>query len=106
MARGHLFVIVILLAAAAVAGVLAVTQTAAQATPASGSDPAIAFRLKKLDRLEASLEQQIARRNATSQSAPAVVYRRATAPVVTMPQDDEEAVESQHESESESERDD
>ena len=98
MARGHLFVIVLLLAAAAVAGLLAVTRTAAQTTtPAAGSDPAIAFRMKKLDRLEASLEQQIARRRATNQSAPVVVYRRATAPVATVHQDDEGATESEYE---------
>lgn len=100
MARGHLFVIVILLAAAAVAGLLAVSRTAAQATtPAAGADPAIAFRMKKLDRLEASLEQQIARRRATTQRAPVVVYKRATAPVATVYQDDEGATESEDEGE-------
>jgi hypothetical protein len=101
MARGHLFVIVVLLAAAAVAALLAVTRTAAQATPAAGNDPAIAFRLKKLDTLEASLAQQLAERKAATQSAPTVVYRRATAPVVTAPQDDDGAQESEHEDEGE-----
>lgn len=87
MARGHLFVIVVLLAAAAVAGLLAVTGTA-QSKPAAATDPAITFRLKKLDRLEASLEQQLAGRRATARTAPVLVYRRAASPEASEPRDD------------------
>ena len=84
MARGHLFVIVVLLAAAAVAGVLAVSRTA-HSQPTSAADPAIAFRLKKLDRLEASLERKLARPTtpAKKSAAPVVVYQRAPSPVVS-----------------------
>jgi DMSO/TMAO reductase YedYZ molybdopterin-dependent catalytic subunit len=103
MARGHLFFIVVLLAAAAVAGLLAVAQTT-KATPASAADPAITFRMKKLDRLEASLEQQLAQRPAAAQTAPAVVYQRAQAPAASAHQTDEDAEE--RESEHEDERDD
>jgi hypothetical protein len=79
MARGHLFLIVVLLSAAALAGFMAVTRSA-QSSPTAKSDPAITFRLKKLDRLEASLEQQIARKKAAAQAPPTVVYQRAPAP--------------------------
>ena len=63
MPRKHLFPIVVLLAAALVAGLLAVSRTVALGRPANAataSDPAIAFRLKKLDRFEQSLRQQLA----------------------------------------------
>ena len=53
MPRKHLFVIVVLLGAAVVAGLLAMTRTQALGSPAStsaGSDAAISFRMKKLDR--------------------------------------------------------
>jgi hypothetical protein len=78
MARGHLFLIVVLLAAAAVAGMLAITR-AAQTRPAAATDSAISFRLKRLDRLEASLEKQLTARSQASQSSPAVTYTPAPA---------------------------
>lgn len=86
MARGHLFMIVVLLAGAAVAGLLAVTRTAQSSPAVSVTDPAISYRLKKLDRLEASLEKQLARHDkapAKSTAAPVVVYTRAPSPVVS-----------------------
>ncbi len=91
MARGHLFLIVVLLAGAAVAGLLAVTRTAQSSPAANATDPAIAYRLQKLDRLEASLEKQLATaaRN-TGTSAPAVVYTRAPSPVASSHGDDDE----------------
>jgi hypothetical protein len=90
MARGHLFVIVVLLAAAAVAGLLAVAQTA-QTSPTSAADPAITFRMQtKLNRLEASLQRQLARQRTAKQSEPAVVYTRAPAPTVSATHDDGE----------------
>lgn len=89
MARGHLFVIVVLLAAAAVAAVLAVTRTTARATPAASADTAIAFRLKRLDGLEASLERQLARQHREIPSAPVVVYTHAPTRVAGTTSDDE-----------------
>jgi hypothetical protein len=80
MPRRHLFVIAVLLGAVFVAGMLAVSRTVILGQPAkaaTSSDPAIAFRLKKLDRFEASLERRAARLKSTSSSAPITVYRRA-----------------------------
>ena len=77
MSRKHLFPIVVMLAAACVAGLLAVSRTVALGRPANAataSDPAIAFRLKKLDRFEQSLRQQLAR---TPKSQPSTAYRHA-----------------------------
>lgn len=83
MARGHLFVIVLLLAAAAMAGLLAIARTT-QAKPASATEPAITFRMQtKLDRLEASLQRQLARQRKAGQSAPFLVSTPATAPTVS-----------------------
>ena len=104
MARGHLFLIVVLLVGAAVAGLLAVTRTA-QSAPVATNDAAITFRMKKLDRLEASLERQLARRNgAAAPSAPLLVYRRAPAAVVGSGQ--HESHDDEHGSASGDERDD
>ena len=77
MSRRHVFPIVVMLAAAFVAGLLAVSRTVALGRPASAataSDPAIAFRLKKLDRFEQSLRHQLASTPRTSEST---VYRHA-----------------------------
>lgn len=87
MSRRHTFVIVVLLAAAAVAGLLAMTRTAALGSPASastGQDDAISFRLRKLDRLEASLRKQLETRGAAtapaSLSGSSAVLSRSGAP--------------------------
>ena len=80
MPRKHLFAIVVLLGAAAVAGLLAMTRTQALGSPAAsspGRDAAISFRLKKLDRLEASLAREIAAQGRAASPAPITVYRRA-----------------------------
>jgi hypothetical protein len=80
MPRKHLFPIVVLLAAALVAGLLAVTRTVALGRPANAataSDPAIAFRLEKLDRFEQSLRQQLADATATRPATVTTVYRHA-----------------------------
>lgn len=74
MSRRHTFVIVVLLGAAAVAGLLAMTRTAALGSPASassGPDDAISFRLRKLDRLEASLRKQLEGRRGAVATSPA-----------------------------------
>jgi hypothetical protein len=83
MHRKHLFPLVVLLAAAVVAGLLALTRTVdlgQPATASTGSDPAIAFRLKELDRFELSLRQQLAKTKTPAAIAPKTVYRRAAAP--------------------------
>ena len=83
MHRKHLFPLVVLLAAAVVAGLLALTRTVdlgQPATASTGSDPAIAFRLKELDRFELSLRQQLAKTEAPTAAAPKTIYRRAAAP--------------------------
>jgi hypothetical protein len=87
MPRKHLFLLIVLLSAAAVAGLLALTRTTAVTQPASastGTDAAISFRLAKLDRFERSLRAQLAAaKPAAAVSAPTTVYRRA--PSVTAP---------------------
>lgn len=104
MARGHLFVIVLLLAAAAVAGLLAVARTT-QAKPASATEPAITFQMQtKLDRLEASLQRQLARQRKAGQSAPIFVSAPAPSPTANATHDDVDQDEgSEH---GESDRDD
>ena len=77
MSRKHVFPIVVMLAAAFVAGLLAISRTVALGRPANAataSDPAIAFRLKKLDRFEQSLRLQLAR---SVKSQHPIVYRHA-----------------------------
>jgi hypothetical protein len=77
MSRKHLFPIVVMFAAAFVAGLLAVSRTVATGRPANAataSDPAIAFRLKRLDRFERSLQKQLA---ATPRSRATTVYQHA-----------------------------
>lgn len=82
MSRKHLFPIVVMLAAAFVAGLLAVSRTVALGRPAHAattSDPAIAFRLRKFDRFEQSLREQLA---AVPKKQATTVYRHA--PSVTL----------------------
>jgi hypothetical protein len=80
MSRKHVFPIVVMLAAAFGAGLLAVSRTVALGRPASAataSDPAIAYRLEKLDRFERSLRRQLA---ATANLRQPTVYRHAASP--------------------------
>jgi hypothetical protein len=88
MPRKLLFPLVVLLAAAAVAGLLALNRTVNLGQPAnasSGSDPAISFtlkqRLKRLDRFESSLRKQLADAKAPAAPAPQTIFRRAPSPV-------------------------
>jgi hypothetical protein len=86
MPRKHMFVLVVLLGAVFVAGLLAVSRTVVLGQPSkasTGSDPAIAFRMAKLDRFEASLERRAAKLKTTPEAAPVTVYRRA--PSVQVP---------------------
>jgi len=80
MSRKHLFPIVVMLAAAIVAGLLAVSRTVALGHPANAataSDPAIAFRLRKLDRFEQSLRRRLADAPAPRAAAVTTVYRHS-----------------------------
>jgi hypothetical protein len=88
MSRKHLFAIVVLLAAAAVAGLLAVTRTVAlggAAAPASSVQ--VTARTRSLDRLEASLRRALADQPpavassgpAAASSAPLTIYVPSTA---------------------------
>jgi hypothetical protein len=88
--RKHLFVVVVLLGAAVVAGLLAVTRTAALGTAASSATKAqITAKSRSLDRLETSLRQALAKkppaltsaeRSSASAAAPRTVYVRAGSP--------------------------
>ena len=86
MSRKHLFAIVVLLGAAAVAGLLALTRTTTAATQASGTH--IVAKTRSLDRLEASLRRSLAKQTPalptgrqTNASAPrSVVVRSSAAP--------------------------
>jgi hypothetical protein len=98
MPRKHLFPLVVLLAAAAVAGLLALTRTVdlGQASQAStASDPSIAVRLKRLDRFEASLRKQLAAAKAPAAATPTTVYRRATVAAPPPRHSDDEGEESE-----------
>jgi hypothetical protein len=87
MSRQHLFAVVVMLGAAAIAGLLAVTRTvdlgAAAAT--STSNTQIAAKTRSLDRLEASLRRSLAKQppalpstqpSAASSRSPRTVYVR------------------------------
>ncbi len=92
MSRKHLFAVVVLLGAAAVAGLLAVTRTVDLGTAAtSASATQIAARSRSLDQLEASLRRSLAKRPpvvastkraAASLPAQRTVFVRAAAPSV------------------------
>ncbi len=109
MSRKHVFVIVVLLGAAAVAGMFALTRTTSAATRATSMQ--IAARSRSLDQLEASLrralaEQPPALRTAPStdgSSTPPTIYVPSTTPQLEHEDagsgDDEHADEDDHEGE-------
>ena len=80
MSRKHVFAIVVLLGAAAVAGLLALTRTTTAATQASSTQ--IAAKSRSLDQLEASLRRSLAQqpptlpaaRSTAASSAPRAVF--------------------------------
>lgn len=70
MARKHLFVVVVLIGAAAVAGLLAVTRTVSLgATAAPAQTAQVAAKERSLDRLEASLRRTLAKQPPTLPTA-------------------------------------
>jgi len=77
MPRKHLFPLVVLLAAAAVAGLLALGKAVDLGQPAgasTGDQPAIAFRLAELDRAEKALHAQLVQLRRTSVQKTRTVY--------------------------------
>jgi len=104
MARKHAFFIVVLLAAAALAGFVALARTADLAQPAAAtatptlSQSALEARLRDLDRFEAKLRKQLAAKPAARAALPATVITRAAAPAPAAAYDDDE-----HEDEDEDE---
>ena len=92
MPRKHLFPLVVLLAAAAVAGLLALGRAVDLGRPAgasTGQQPAIAFRLAQLDKAEKSLRTQLADLRKAPAAGPRTVYERAATPVAAHATDDE-----------------
>ena len=96
MARKHAFFIVVLLAAAALAGFTAFARTADLAQPASAtatpalSQAALEARLRDLDRFEAKLRKQLAAKPSAGAALPATVITRAAAPAPPAAYDDDE----------------
>jgi hypothetical protein len=91
MPRKHLFPLVVLLAAAAVAGLLALGRAVDLGRAAGGptsDQPAIAFRLAQLDKAEKSLQAQLADLRKTPAAKPRTVYERAATPVAAHAADD------------------
>ncbi len=97
MARKHTFFIVVLLAAAALAGLVAVGRTVAlakpqpAAAPSTTSQDALQARLRALDRFEAKLRKQLRASPAKRAAVPtAVVTRAAPAPAPAYDDDEHE----------------
>lgn len=96
MARKHAFFIVVLLAAAALAGFLALARSADLAQPAAAtatpslSQSALEQRLRELDRFEAKLRKQLAAKPAARAALPATGITRAAAPAPAAAYDDDE----------------
>lgn len=106
MPRKHLFPLVVLLAAAAVAGLLALGRAVDVGQPAgasTGEQPAIAFRLAELDRAERSLRQQLADLRRAPASETQTVYQRAATQTDAEHEDDHD---DDHEDEDDHEDDD
>jgi hypothetical protein len=98
MSRKHLFAIVVLLGAAAVAGLLALTRTSqVGATTTQSSSTQIAARTRSLDQFEASLRRSLAElpparpasRQAAGPPAPRTVFVRSGAPAAAHADDDD-----------------
>jgi hypothetical protein len=109
MARKHAFFIVVLLAAAALAGFVALARSAdlaqpaaATATPTTLSQSALEQRLRELDRFEAKLRKQLAAKPAARAALPATVITRAAAPAPAAAYDDDD----EHEDEDDDEHED
>lgn len=108
MARKHAFFIVVLLAAAALAGFVALARSADLAQPAAAtatptlSQSALEQRLRELDRFEAKLRKQLAAKPAARAALPATLITRAAAPAPAAAYDDDD----EHEDEEHEDDDD
>ena len=108
MARKHAFFIVVLLAAAALAGFTALARTGDLAQPAAAtatptlSESTLEARLRELDRFEAKLRKQLAAKPPARSALPATVITRPAATPTAGAYDDED----DHEDEDEDEEDD
>ncbi len=92
MPRKHLFPLVVLLAAALMAGLLALGRAVDLGHAAGGStgkQPAIAFRIAQLDKAEKSLRSQLADLQKAPAGGTRTVYERAATPVAAQGHDDE-----------------
>jgi hypothetical protein len=91
MPRKHLFPLVVLIAAAAVAGLLAVGRAVELGQPAgasTGKQPSIAYRLTQLDKAEKSLRTQLADLRKAPTPGTQTVYERAATPVAAQTADE------------------
>jgi hypothetical protein len=83
MARKHMFFIVVLLAAAALAGFAAFARSVDLSQPAAATatpNSALRERLRELDRFEAKLRKQLSAKPAAVKAGPAAVVTRVAAP--------------------------
>ena len=96
MARKHAFFIVVLLAAAALAGFTAFARTVDLSQPAAATattslpNGALEKRLRALDRFEANLRKQLAARPPARKAAPTAVVTRVAAPAPAPAYEDED----------------
>lgn len=96
MARKHAFFIVVLLAAAALAGFTALARTGDLARPAAAtatptlSESTVEARLRELDRFEAKLRKQLAAKPPARSALPATVITRPAATPAAGAYDDED----------------
>lgn len=96
MARKHAFFIVVLLAAAALAGFTAFARTVNLSQPATATatpslpDAGLEKRLRALDRFEAKLRRQLAARPPARKAAPTAVVTRVAAPAPAPAYEDED----------------
>jgi len=92
MPRKRLFPLVVLLAAAAMAGLLALGRAVDLGRAAGGStseQPAIAFRIAQLDKAEKSLRSQLVELQKARAGETRTVYERAATPVAAQSDGDE-----------------
>jgi hypothetical protein len=99
MARKHAFFIVVLLAAAAMAGFVAVMRTVDLAQPATATatapltQSALEARLRDLDRFEARLRKQLAAKPPARTSSPTTLDNRVAAPASFADDEDDDEYE-------------
>jgi hypothetical protein len=109
MPRKHLFPLVVLLAAAAMVGLLALGRAADLGRAAGGptsEQPAIAFRIAQLDKAEKSLRSQLADLQKAPSAGARTVYERPATPVAAQSHGEHEDDHADDEHHADSGRDD